>query len=325
MARSLRVEYPGAVYHVINRGNYQKAVFATPQTRDAFVKCLLETCRRCGWRLYAFCILSNHYHLALETPEENLSVGMQWLQSTFANRFNRAHKSHGHLFQGRFKSLVVERDEYLGPLIHYIHLNPVKAKIVPSQRMERYRWSSLWYMFHKAKRADCMELGLGLYYAGKLADTNRGHRCYREYLGCLHGDVLRKQQLQFSRMCRGWALGCKEFKQELVEKHFPVGQASYLEGADLKEANEIRWDSMVNAYMQCLKKSEGDIATSKKAAYWKVMIAALMRERTSVSNVWLAQRLNMGVPQGVSRSVGLFIKNEGHKQKVYRILQKITA
>ena len=92
--------------------------------------------------LYAYVTLSNHYHIALETPEGNLTVGMQWLQSTFANRFNRAHKAHGHLFQGRFRSLVVERDEYLGPLIHYIHLNPVRAGLVTTEKMESYRWSS---------------------------------------------------------------------------------------------------------------------------------------------------------------------------------------
>ena len=325
MARSLRVEYPGAVYHVLNRGNYRKPVFGTPQTRDAFIRCLFQACQRCGWRLYAFCILSNHYHIALETPEGNLSVGMQWLQSTFANRFNRAHKSHGHLFQGRFKSLVVERDEYLGPLIHYIHLNPVRAKIVTSEAMESYRWSSLWYLFNKGRREDCMALELGLYYAGKLADTRREHRCYREYLACLHADAPLKRHLQFSKMCRGWALGCKAFKKDLIEKHLPVGEAVHWEGADLQEANEIRWESMVDACMKNLNKTDEDIASDKKAALWKVTIAALMREHTSVSNVWLAKRLNMGVPQGVSRSVGIFIQEGGQKRKAYQEMRRITA
>jgi hypothetical protein len=141
---------------------------------------------------------------------------MQWLHSTFANRFNRAHKSHGHLFQGRFKSLVVERDEYLGPLIHYIHLNPVRAQIVKSEEMESYRWSSLWYLHHKSERADCMELELGLYYAGNLKDTKRGYRLYREPSASLQDDSRLKSQLQFAKMCRGWALGCKEFKKDLI-------------------------------------------------------------------------------------------------------------
>jgi putative transposase len=325
MARSLRVEYPGVVYHVLNRGNYRKPVFGTPETRDAFERCLFQACQRCAWRLYAYVTLSNHYHIALETPEGNLTVGMQWLQSTFANRFNRAHKAHGHLFQGRFRSLVVERDEYLGPLIHYIHLNPVRAGLVTTEKMESYRWSSFWYLNNKRKRKDCMELGLGLYYAGKLADTSRGHRLYRDYLACLQGDASMVRQLQFAKMCRGWALGCKEFKQELVERHLPVGAAGHLEGADLQEANQIRWETMIGACMKALGKTEDDVQSDKKAARWKVMIAYFMRERTSVSNVWLTKRLEMGVPQGVSRSIRLFVEDDGPKQRDYKKMLKITA
>jgi len=105
MARSLRIEYPGAVYHVLNRGNYRTHIFSQEKAKQSFEDCLFNACVRYNWRLYAYCLLSNHYHIAIETPEGNLSIGMQWLQSTFANRFNRAHLSHGHLFQGRFKSL----------------------------------------------------------------------------------------------------------------------------------------------------------------------------------------------------------------------------
>ena len=200
MARSLRVEYPGAVYHVLNRGNYRKPVFETPEARDAFEACLFAACERYGWRLYAYCTLSNHYHGALETPEGNLSVGMQWLQSTFANRFNRAHQAHGHLFQGRFKSLIVERDEYLGPLIHYIHLNPIRANLASIENPETYRWSSLWYLHQKRKRPIFMDLDLGLHYAGNLADTPLGRRQYRAYLVWLQEDNAMKRQLQFSRL-----------------------------------------------------------------------------------------------------------------------------
>ena len=96
-----RIEYPGAIYHVINRGKYRKELFLKQNTGEAFERCLFEIVDRCGWKLHAYVIMSNHYHLAVETPEPNLVVGMKWLQSTFATRFNRLRKERGHVFQGR--------------------------------------------------------------------------------------------------------------------------------------------------------------------------------------------------------------------------------
>ena len=110
MPGSLRIEYPDAIYHVINRGNYRHDVFGVDGSKLVFEETLFAACQRTGWRLHAYCLLDNHYHLALQTPDANLAVGMQWLQSTFANRFNRLVKQRGHVFQGRYKSLVVELD-----------------------------------------------------------------------------------------------------------------------------------------------------------------------------------------------------------------------
>ena len=98
MARKVRVEYAGAFYHVINRGNYRSWIFETEGARKSFLKCLTEVCESKGWRIHAWCLMSNHYHLLIETPEPNLVMGMRWLQSTFANRFNRYRKENGHVF-----------------------------------------------------------------------------------------------------------------------------------------------------------------------------------------------------------------------------------
>src|SRR4051812_10089801 len=111
MARKLRLEFSGAVYHVINRGNYRAWIFASVGAKQAFEACLFAACARCGWLLHAFVIMSNHYHLAVETPLGNLATGMHWLQSTFATRFNRYRDERGHAFQGRYKSLLVERGD----------------------------------------------------------------------------------------------------------------------------------------------------------------------------------------------------------------------
>src|SRR3972149_1451895 len=166
MARKVRLEFPGAIYHVINRGNYRAWVFKEEGARQAFVACLFEACEKCGWVLHAFVIMGNHFHLAVETPAGNLVAGMQWLQSTFANRFNKLRGERGHLFQGRYKALLVEEGEALGQVCHYIHLNPVRAGVTPMERLTGYRASSFWYLNRKAERPGVLRVGTGLGGAG---------------------------------------------------------------------------------------------------------------------------------------------------------------
>ena len=120
MARKLRLESEGGIYHVISRGNYRAPVFRADKTKAAFLNCLDEACAKTGWRVHAWCLMSNHYHLAVETPRANLVEGMRWLQGTFSVRFNRLRQESGHLFQGRYKSLLVDPVGGLGPLCHYI-------------------------------------------------------------------------------------------------------------------------------------------------------------------------------------------------------------
>jgi len=139
MARRLRLEAVEGVYHVINRGNYRAPVFRSDRTKAAFLRCLEEACARTGWRVHAWCIMSNHYHLAVATPQADLGEGMRWLQGTFATRFNQLRNERGHLFQGRYKSLVVDPGEGLGPLCHYIHLNPVRARLCKVTECQRSR------------------------------------------------------------------------------------------------------------------------------------------------------------------------------------------
>src|SRR4051812_47665112 len=124
MARKLRLQYEGALYHVINRGNYRRDIFQTAGAAKAFEATLFEAGDRYGWRLHAHALMRNHFHLALETPESNLVEGMHWLQSTYATRFNRYRSDRGHLFQGRYQSPVIEDAAVLVRVVNYIHLNP---------------------------------------------------------------------------------------------------------------------------------------------------------------------------------------------------------
>lgn len=149
MARPLRLEYPGAVYHITSRGNARQAIFRDDSDRETLLAIVASTAKQFGWLIYAHCLMGNHYHLLVETPVPNLSRGMRQLNGPYTQRFNRRHNRVGHVFQGRFGAILVERETYLLELIRYIALNPVRAGVASTP--EEWRWSS--YRPHAALAA----------------------------------------------------------------------------------------------------------------------------------------------------------------------------
>jgi len=139
MVRPLRIEYPGAVYHVISRGNDKRPIYLTIFDRHAFFEILTHVVNRYNWLCHGYCLMENHYHLLIETVDPTLSIGMRHLNGVYSQYFNRNHEKVGHLFQGRFKSILVEKSTYLLELIRYIVLNPVRADITRSP--EEWKWS----------------------------------------------------------------------------------------------------------------------------------------------------------------------------------------
>ncbi len=140
MARPLRLEFAGACYHITARGNARQAIYTDNRDYMLFRELLGKEIRQQGWFCYAYCLMPNHYHLLIETPEPNLSRGMRRLNGVYTQSFNRRHGRVGHLFQGRYKSIVVDKDEYLLELCRYLALNPVRAKLV--KEPDAWRWSS---------------------------------------------------------------------------------------------------------------------------------------------------------------------------------------
>src|SRR5690348_4304248 len=132
MPRQLRLEYAGAIYHVLNRGDRREPIILDDQDRQSFLATLGQACEKTGWQVHAWCLMDNHFHLVLETPRANLVAGMRWFLSTYTARFNRRHKLSGHLFGGRYKSLIVDGSGtgYLKTVCDYVHLNPVRAKLL---------------------------------------------------------------------------------------------------------------------------------------------------------------------------------------------------
>jgi REP element-mobilizing transposase RayT len=140
MARPLRIEFADALYHVTSRGNEQRPIFRSDRDRQAFLEFVGQAARRFGWSITAWVLMTNHYHLVVQTPEANLSRGMQWLNGRYAGWFNKHRRRSGHLFQGRFKAFLIDGETYFSEVLRYVILNPVRAKIV--ERPEDYRWSS---------------------------------------------------------------------------------------------------------------------------------------------------------------------------------------
>src|SRR5215469_18507550 len=137
MARKLRVEYEGAIYHVMNRGDRREPIFREDKDRLLFLETLEQACHKTDWRAHAWCLMPNHFHLVIETPKANLVAGMKWFLGTYTGRFNRKHKLFGHLFSGRYKALIVDGsgNGYLRTVCDYVHLNPVRAKLLrPEQK-----------------------------------------------------------------------------------------------------------------------------------------------------------------------------------------------
>lgn len=303
MARPLRLESEGGVYHVLNRGNYRADIFRGVKTRAAFLRCLAETCEKTGWRIHAWCVMSNHYHLAVETPRANLVDGMRWLQGTFSTRFNRLRDERGHLFQGRYKSLVVDPSAGLGPLCHYIHLNPVRARLCTVEALPDWPWSSLSWVMNPARRAPWFEAGTALARAGDLEDTAAGRRNYLAYLAWLAEDEPERKAQQFERMSRGWIIGPTGFAKTVLEEHRDAVGRGRLRAAELQAAAEAQWEETLAALLHRAGRSREELVGAGKSADWKLALAAALKTRTTVTNRWLGVTLHLGNLFEVSRKV----------------------
>src|ERR1035438_7001666 len=145
MARKLRIQYPWAIYRVMNRGDRREAIFEDDEDRQRFLQTLTEACEKTGWQVHAYCLMRNHFHLVIETPQPNLVAGMKWLLGTYTSRYHRRHKEFGHLFSGQYKALIVDGsgNGYLETVCDYVHLNPARAKLLKGEEpLSAFAWSS---------------------------------------------------------------------------------------------------------------------------------------------------------------------------------------
>lgn len=329
MPRKLRLEFSGACYHVTNRGNYRRALFARSEAAEAFYRCLDQACLSFGWRVHAFVIMGNHFHLVVETPEPNLSLGMKWLQGTWAQRFNRFRGLVGRPFQGRYGAKHIEPGHMLAQVAHYTHLNPVRAKLVSAEEVGKYRWSSL-ALFPRQDRPAWLEPRTLPGESGGLADSPAGWRSYCDYLALLVEADPRMRDEKFAELARGWAAGSTAFRAELRAKLTGAekrGRRFALLGADraaVKLARAELWEAELRRLTRAFRIKLARLPAPKSAAD-KVTLAAAMKQTTSASNAWLAQRLQMGTANSIGPLLHRFRASgapsrPAFKSVLYRIL-----
>jgi REP element-mobilizing transposase RayT len=154
MARPIRIEYSGAVYHVTNRGNEKKDIYKDDHDRKTFLDILHHVNIRYNWLCHAYCLMGNHYHMLIETPDGNLSIGMRQLNGVYTQAYNRRHRRSGHLFQGRYKAIVLQKDSHLLEVCRYVVLNPVRTGMV--EKPEKWKWSSYQATAGRGKSHLCL-------------------------------------------------------------------------------------------------------------------------------------------------------------------------
>lgn len=258
MARKPRIEYAGAIYHVMSRGNRQDSIFLDDKDCETFINTLGEACMKTGWLVHAFVLMGNHYHLLLETPEANLVVGMKWLQGTYTQRFNARHKLSGHLLQGRYKALLIDggSGDYFTTVSNYIHLNPARTKGagLGTGRLADYHWSSYPLYLHPSKRPGWLIVERVLATLG-FGDDQSGRMLYRGYMQkrvaeTQLGAASVSAEKQWSEIRRGWCFGSESFRDELLGRldgALNGKQRNSFAGEEVRRHDEVEADRVLSA------------------------------------------------------------------------------
>ncbi|MEW5817402.1 MAG: transposase [Spirochaetota bacterium] len=334
MARRPRIEFAGAVYHVISRGDHGEVIFGDDKDRGEFLRCMGEVCGRTGWFIHAFVLMSNHYHMLLETPEANLVAGMKWLQGTYTQRFNLRHGIRGHLFQGRYKALVVDGEGkgYFLQASSYIHLNPVRAGLVQADySLGTYRWSSYpFYLVSRAKRLKWIYVDRVLGELGDHRDNERGRKIYGRYMEDLSKEYRQSEEreefnMKWKPLREGWYLGDEEFRDHLIsflDRAIHGKKRESFSGDELREHGEAQAERFLRKGLRELELTNHDLQGRAKGVEEKQVLAWWLRKKTIVSRKWISERLQMGDASRVSKALNIVSSaKDSHIRKIKERLE----
>ena len=322
MARSIRIEFEGAFYHVMARGNRREAIFFNDDDRRFFLTTLADARERTGWKIHAWVLMNNHYHLLVETPHANLVEGMKWLQNAYTRRINTKHQLWGRIFGDRYKSVLVEGEDpnYFTTLLDYIHLNPARAGMVnfaEGGRLVDYAWSSLAmaYALEPAERPEwcCVEAGFGAF--GE-SDTPEGRRAFVKRLEKRAVEEAGEAGIvplppgtdaRSSHLRRGWYWGSEPFARKALEQAKALLETRKNPTYRVAKIHHSHDEQAARDYVQeglrIQNLREEDLDALPGSDPRKVAIARVVRSKTSVPLVWIANTLRMKSPANVSQQL----------------------
>jgi len=294
MGRKLRVQYPWAIYHVMNRGDRREAIFLCDADRDCFLATFGEACIKTGWQVHAYNLMGNHFHLVIETPRANLTEGMKWFLGTYTSRFNRRHRLSGHVFSGRYKAIVVDGsgDGYFKTVCEYVHLNPVRAKLLRGdQPLREYTWSS-WpeYLRRPGKRPKWLRVDRLLGEYGIVKDNAAGRRYLEQ---CVEQRRAGEENRDYQGLRLGWFFGDRTTKKALL-KELNGKFGAHHDGEEKWESAEEHAKSMLAEELKRRGLRQEDLEQRRKGDPAKVRIARRLRTGTTMSLKWIAENVRMG-------------------------------
>ncbi len=301
MPRPLRIQYPGAMYHVMSRGNRREDIFLDDVDRHDFLKTLAEACQKTGWQVHAYCLMRNHYHLVLETPNANLVAGMAWLQSTYTIRLNHRHQLIGHVLSGRYKAQLVEGsgNGYLRTACDYVHLNPVRAHLLkPEERLLAYPWSSFgYYLAAPEHRPHWVRVDRLLGEHGLPGDTPATRQEFERRMEARRLEPGDEEGLQALR--RGWLLGSEDFREQMLEAiDGKIGE--HHSGKQRLETAEAKAERIITEELRRLNWKETDLVARPKSDPGKLEIGARLRRETTLTIKAIAKRIHLGTSKSAN-------------------------
>jgi len=304
VGRPLRITYPGAHYHVTSRGNEQKDIFKSRRDREQFLTYLESSVKRYGAVVHAYCLMTNHYHLLLETPDGNLPEILRHINGAYTNYYNTKRKRSGHLFQGRYMAILIEADEYLLELTRYIHLNPVRCGMVT--KPEEHQWSSYSDYIGERSKPDwlCTEVVKKHFGEGKK---------YRNFVE----DMLGKEyESPIKRAIASTLLGSEPFIQEILSVHLD-GRVVERDVPAIRELSKTRKIEMI---MESVRGGFGDTGLENKIAIYLAhrRSGARLKELGAYFN-----KKDSAIAQTTRRLVGVMAADEKLKKKIERLEKKL--
>ena len=289
------------MYHVMSRGDRREDIFLDDVDRYDFLKTLAEACQKTSWQVHAYCLMPNHYHLVLESPNANLVAGMAWLQSTYTIRLNHRHKLIGHVLSGRYKAQLVEGsgNGYLRTACDYVHLNPVRAHLLKAQeRLLAYPWSSLgYYLAAPEHRPHWARVDRLLGEHGLQADTAAARQEFERRMEARRLEPGDEPGLKALR--RGWYLGSEDFRKQMLEK-MEGNLGDHHSGELRRESAEAKAQRIIAEELQRLGWQEADLVSRPKGDPAKLAIAMRLRRETTLSIKAIAARLHLGTSKSAN-------------------------